>query len=281
MTLLFENLDLNEVGLLFLLVSSLSVIRERRVLPYLIAIIGSLTHGWLSILTIVGFLLVDRFHTQRSKWLLLLNAVGFAALVGAWVLIEPYRTAFLIYGLLSLTLHFRNGGMGVVPALLLTHQFYPETAPLEIVLSAAGGYLILEEVFRLAKFSQTEAVLSWLEIPLTLVIFYPFLGETQKLLEFPEALAALVTAVVLTVTIAVVLTAKKVAFHSWAEQGYQRGMGLYRATHPNLTERQNWIKSDTPTSVATDVVFVWFFWGTVAILVLWSVLIAIVQGRVG
>lgn len=281
MILPLENLDLNEVGLLFLLVGALSVIRERRVVPYLIVTLGSLSHGWFSILGVVGLLLVDRFHTQRSKWLLLLNSIGFAALIGAWGMTGYYQTVFLIYGLLTVSIHFRHGGLGVVIPLMMVHQFFPNHAAVEICLPAAGFYLILEEVLRLAKSKQVNTVMCWFEVPVVLAILYPFKDDVLQLLEAPEGLAGLSGALLISMIISGLLYMNKVPFSRWAQSGHHRGARFYRALNRSFSERQIWIQEAKPADVAPDSDFPWFFWGAVTILVLWASLIAVVQGRVG
>lgn len=281
MTLPLEHFDFNEAGLLFLLVGALSVIREKRVVPYLVVAIGALTHGWLSILLLAGLVIVDRFHTQRSKWLLLLNSLGFAALVGAWVLTGFYQSAFLLYGLLAMSIHFRQGGLGVVFPLMMVHQFYPQAAPLEITLAAAGFYLVIEEVLRLTKSAQIEQVMRMIEIPVVLAILFPFHEAAQKLLEAPEGLAGLSAALVITVALAAVLYGKRVPFDRWVQSGYSRGSGFYQLLNRSFSERQGWVKPGKPATIPCDGDFRLFFWAAVVILVCWAVLIAFVQGRVG
>lgn len=276
-----ETFDLNQIGLLFLLVSALSVIREKRIIPYLIVVLGSLTHGWFTVLLLVGLILIDRIHTQRSKWLLLTNAVGLAALVGASVLGNFYQTIFLVFGLLMVSVHLRQGGLGVVPALALTHQFFPSHGDFEIILAAAAFYLVLEEVLRLAKIKNVDSIMAWIELPIVLAVFYPFKEYILKIVDNPQALTVLAGSLLVAAVVSGLVFGKKIGFDKMVRGIYSRGARMYKGFNRSFGEGQGWIQAAKSATAVVDGEFKFFFWSALSILAAWVILIVVIRGRIG
>lgn len=160
----FDLMQFDQTNLLFLLITAVALIRERRLLPFVIGAFGNLFHGSLGAVFLVCLISWHRMDFKRSRWVQLKDAFGFLLILIGSVATGPFRDTSILFGVLAVSLSFGRGALGIIPALLLLRQYFPHPEPLEVILGAAGFYLVMVEALRWSKSSREYFIRALLEI---------------------------------------------------------------------------------------------------------------------
>jgi hypothetical protein len=181
----FDFLQFDQTNLWFFVLSALGLVRERRILPFLIVILGNLVHGSLPASLLASLILWHRMDLPAPKWVQLKDALGFFLIFVSMVAPEPVQEFCVCFGVLILSMSFGRGGLGVIPAVLLLRQFVTHPQDLEILMGVAGLYWVSAEGLRLAKISQEKLIRSILEGICSLGILYGLKDVFLKWIEEP------------------------------------------------------------------------------------------------
>jgi hypothetical protein len=274
-----EFLQLNQISLAVFAVAALSVIREKNIFPYVLALVGSVLFGNFSAVLIAAFVFLYRIYFQPSRWVQLKDALAvFFILVGSAVP-EPYQQFMMTVGVIGLSLNFGNTRLGLVPPLLLIHALFGDQINVEIVLGGAAGYLALTELVRLLKSKHERKILAGLEIPALVLILFPLQAYILKWIE-QETLIWLGGAIALIA----------VSFSAWVKWKDPDFKSIYLKTQQRVarssqyiatffTDRRRWMKEAEPvTSYELDFYFDRLFYAVVLVSVAWAVVLFVKGG---
>ncbi len=177
------NLELSQpdqTTILFFLFSAAGLIRERRALPFVMVILGSLLHGPMVAALVAGLMIWHRIDRKAETWVQLKDFLGIFLIMGGAISPPPFGEFFAFIGVLLVSLSFGKGFLGILPALLLYRQYYPQPERPEIALVAAGVYWVAAESFRWFKSENEERVLTVLEVIGVATILQGFSGEFER-----------------------------------------------------------------------------------------------------
>jgi hypothetical protein len=219
----FDFLQFDQTNLWFFVVSALGLIRERRILPFVLVIIANLIHGEMAATLIAGLFFWHQLDRGAAKWIQLKSALGFLMVFMAAVTPEPYQEFAACFGVLLLSLNFGQGGLGVIPAVVLLREYVPHPPFMEVLLGVAAFYWVTLEGLRLLKLKQIDLIAATLETLCTLGILF---GLRDLFLKFSDEVVLLsVGAGVLLVTLMIA------ALVSFRGDAFWR---FYRKTKVNL-----------------------------------------------
>ncbi len=217
------NLELSQpdqTTILFFIFSAVGLIRERQALPFLMVLLGSLLHGPMVAALVAGLLIWHRIDRKVRVWVRLKDFVGIFLIMGGAISPEPLGEFFTFIGVLLVSLSFGRGYLGILPALLLFRQYYPQPERPEIALVAAGIYWIAAESFRWFKSEQEERILTALEVACAGVILSGFSGQFEKWAENNVVIALGSTLLF--------VTAALFAWTKWRLEGFRRSLLAFR-----------------------------------------------------
>ncbi len=278
MILDLSTFNFDQWSWVYLALSSLMVVRERRVVPFVLCLFGSFVQSWLGLFLIAAVSLLDRLYTQKSKWLVFVQGVGLVSMFMAWHAPEVIRDYYLVFGVFCHSFHFRFGRLGVVVPLLMAHAYVPQFSRVELTLGAAGFYLLLEESLRLSKSKHNETIMKWVELPVVVMLLLPLYSVLEGLSLEPEVLVPFASLASLMTVAGTLLALKKVSFHHVAERVRSRGARVYKWTHRGFSERRNWIKESDWSMDVGERTQDFVFWGVVLTVIIWTSLILLSRG---
>jgi hypothetical protein len=179
-TLELTHFDQNAI--LFLVVSALSLIRERQILPFGVVIIGAIFQGPIVLSLLAALIAWHRMDRAASRWIQLKDLLGVFFMIGASLSTDVLQSFFIFFGTFLIALNPGGGLLGTLPAIVLLRQVHPNPEFLEIGLGFAALYWVVAEVFRFVK-SQHEAItLAVLEFVCSAVVLINLRPEADKLL---------------------------------------------------------------------------------------------------
>ena len=189
----------DQAALLFFIFAAIGLVRERKILPFIIVAVGILLNGVLSAILVAGLILWHRMDTDANKWVQLKDAFGFFCIMIGAIAAEPYQQLTVLMGSLLLSLSFGQGGLGIIPPLLLLRQYVPHPEPIELPLIGAGVFCLISEIGHWSKIKHAKPVSAISEVICSLVILAGMRELGLKLLEDTSALvfAGLVFVVIL------------------------------------------------------------------------------------
>jgi hypothetical protein len=163
---------------------------------------------------------VDR---QAKKWVQLKAALGFLLVFMAAVTPEPLQPFAVCFGVLMLALNFGQGGLGVIPAVVLLREYVPNPPYLEILLGVAAFYWVAIEGLRFAKLKQEAIVFATLETLCSIGVLFGLRDIFLKFADEPVLIAIGSGLVVVILLVASLVRFRREAFWSF-----------YRKTKTNL-----------------------------------------------
>ena len=98
------NLNLtqfDQAALLFFVLASVGLIRERKILPFVIVALGTLLNGMLAAVLLCGLILWHRMDSGCLKWVQLKDTFGFLLILMASILPAPFQEFGIIKGNVS------------------------------------------------------------------------------------------------------------------------------------------------------------------------------------
>jgi|GEM_PF-3689164 len=275
----FGIFQFTQVSLFVMLVALVGLVRERKVLPFLLVIFGAMMNGAIAAALIAATVLWVRFNEDAPKGLRLKDAMSVLFLIVAAAVPTPYREFMLCLGTLALSIHFAIGNLGIIPALLLVHLYLGDEIPLEFVLGASGAYIVIAEIFKLSKSKYTRRVLQFIEIPAIVGILYP-LKDDFVIWASDELLLWIATG--LFVAIGGVMLWAQVKNPDFSAIYQKMNAWTLRRLQPTgslSANRVSWIDPSPPERpLGFSVYLDRLFWGLAAILVAWGALILLAQG---
>lgn len=173
----------DQANLLFFLFAAVGLIRERRVLPFLIVVLGSVFIGSVSAVMLAGLILWNLMDSGKSKWVQLKDSFGFLLIVMGSVLPSPYQEFGIFLGACFVSLSFGKGGLGVIPPLLLLRQYVPHPEPIEPIFIGAGAFWLMVEIVAWAKVESAGAMIAIFEVLASLAILSGFKEIASKVLD--------------------------------------------------------------------------------------------------
>ncbi len=185
----FDLFQFDQTNLLFLVLSAVGLIRERRILPFVIVALGNLIHGPMGAVFLSALIAWHRMDFNRSRWVQLKDGFGFLLILVGAVAAGPFREVIIFFGVLAVSLSFGRGALGVIPPLLLLRQYLPHPEPLEVILGSAGFYWLMVEVLRWSKSKQEYLIRAILEVICTLGILFGLRDYALKIAEDPGFIA--------------------------------------------------------------------------------------------
>jgi hypothetical protein len=169
--------------------SAFALIRERKVLPFLLSLVGALFQGPAVSCVIAALVAWHRMERDRSKWIQIKDFAGLFFILAGAVAVEPERALFCWFGVFLVSVNFGGSALGTLPALLLLRQYHPNPEFLEIALVGHALYWILVEVSRWTEIPSGHLVLSWAEILGVILILSSFKAEVEMILAVPSLAA--------------------------------------------------------------------------------------------
>lgn len=274
----FDFLQLNQTALFVFLVALIGVVRERTVLPFVVVALGSFLSGNIAAALISSLIVWTRFDGNAPVWVRFKDAMAMFFIIAASALPEPYREFMICLGTLFLSIHFGFGKLGVIPALLLTHIYLGESIPLEFVLGGAGFYIVTAEILRLAKSPHEERVLQWLELPVILVILYPFLDAVLRWSQDEVLLGSGIGLLVVILGFLTWFKVKKPDLGEIYENLNAKSTSGLTSISGLVGNRLSWIRTEAEPEVTSELSFDRLFWGMVMLMGIWGLLVLLHQG---
>jgi predicted membrane channel-forming protein YqfA (hemolysin III family) len=210
----------DQTTVLFFLFSAVGLVRERQVLPFLMVVIGTLLHGPLVAALVAGLVIWHRMDRQAVDWVRLKDYVGLFFIMGGAISPEPFQGFFAFTGVVLLSFSFGKGFLGILPALLLFRQYFPQPERPEIALIAAGAYWVAAESFRWFKSAHEGSVLIGLELVCSAVILLGFSGEFDRW--FAHSVVIALGSTILFVVVALF------AWTRWRLEGFRKTLLAFR-----------------------------------------------------
>jgi hypothetical protein len=243
------NLDFmqfDQTNLWFFFLSALGLLRERRVLPFLIVILGNLIHGALPAALLAGLILWHRIDLPSPKWVQLKDAVGLFFIFAASVAPEPFQSFCICAGILAFSLSFGKGALGVIPPVLLLRQFVSHPADLEILMGIAGLYWVAAEGLRFSKTAKESVIRSIFEVICSLGILIGLKEVFLKWTDDPNLIGVGAGLAVFMLAIAAIVHFRTTQFWSF----YRRSKV---SLSKSLTFGNRFISSSEPWGVEPEV----------------------------
>ncbi len=202
----------DQAALLFFVFAAIGLIRERKILPFLIVAVGCLLNGPLAAVLLTGLILWHRIDTSTNKWIQLKDVFGFFLILIGAIAGEPYQELTVLMGATLVSLSFGKGGLGVIPPLLLLRQYVQHPDPIELPFVGAGAYVLVSEIVGWAKLKHAKLVLCISEVVFSLLILVGMRELAPKLLEEPGTLVFAGATLLVIIVLA--------AWVNWKNQGF-------------------------------------------------------------
>lgn len=197
----FNISQFDQTLFLFFVFSALGLIRERTVLPFVLAVIGVLFFGPVAATLLAALILWSRIESKRSKWIQLKDGFGFILLMIASVSPEPLQQFCAVMGCLFISFSFGLGGLGVLPAALLVRQYVPHPPSIEVTWIGFAVYLSSVEIIRWAKLKREALAVSISDSVCSLILLYGLKDFVIRVIEEPALTAIGASILVLTLIV--------------------------------------------------------------------------------
>jgi hypothetical protein len=195
-----ELVQFDQTAILFLAVSALALIRERKVLPFVVVLAGSLLQGPLVMVLLAALIAWHRMDRAASRWIQLKDLTGAFFLMASSMTVDALQAFFLVAGVFLVAVNLGGGMLGTLPAVVLLRQAYPHPESLEIGLGAGALFWVVSEILRFAKSKHEGQILAWAEALCSLLVLINFRAEAEKVAGEPSylGLAGFILVAVLT-----------------------------------------------------------------------------------
>jgi hypothetical protein len=240
-----ELSHLDQATVLFFIFSAIGLIRERKVLPFVIVLLGTIVHGPLIAVMLAALITWHRMDAEASMGIQFKDLFGVLLLLVSALSPAPVREFTALVGVAMMSLSFGRGMLGAIPALVLLRQYFQEPEGIEVVLSGAGIYWVAAEAMRWLKFKKQEQVLPVLEGLCTLVILYGFHQDFPKWMD-DSALVALGSGIFF-------FSAGTYSWIHWKNEGFLRFARGFRSSLLKIlvfggrffTDKEPWFETDS------------------------------------
>ena len=216
------SLDLShfdQTAVFFSVVSALALIRERRILPFLMVAAGAVFLGPLVLAAIAALVAWHRADRGACKWVQLKDLCGMFFLAGAALSTDALQAFFLFFGVFLVVANFSGGMLGTLPGVLLLRQAHPHPEFLEATLGVGAFFWVLKEVFRFVKTPHEAKILGALELVFACVVLANFRAESEKILSEPAFIGAGALILLLALSLAFWKRAREEGFWSFGDVG--------------------------------------------------------------
>jgi hypothetical protein len=236
-----ELSTMDQTGVLFLVFSAIGLIRERRVLPFVLVLAGFLFHGPFAAVWVASLVVWHRFDRSATKWIQIKDMLGLAFVLGSTFSSETLQSFLTVFGVFLLTVNIGGGLLGTLPALALLRQYHAHPEYLELSLGGAVVYWVAAEVFRWTKSRNEKEVLAYLEAAGGVLLLVNYRADIERILEDTLYLGIGGSLLALEAALFFWVRFKPKGFRSF----YQASRGrLVRA----LTSGTQWVKGREPWS---------------------------------
>jgi hypothetical protein len=178
-----ELSTIDQTGILFLVFSAIGLIRERRVLPFVLVLAGTIFQGAFAAVLVAGLVVWHRLDRNATKWIQVKDMLGLVFVLGSAFSSETLQSFLTVFGVFLLTVNLGGGLLGTLPALALLRQYHPHPEYLELALGGAGIYWVAAEVFRWTKFDKEREALSYLEAFGAAILLVNYRADIERILE--------------------------------------------------------------------------------------------------
>ncbi|NDG86291.1 MAG: hypothetical protein EBX52_14780, partial [Proteobacteria bacterium] len=214
-----EFAHFDQTSILFLVVSALALIRERKVLPFIMVTLGAVFQGPMVLSLIAALVAWHRADRDASRWVQLKDLCGLFFLVGASLSSDALQLFFLFAGVFLVVANFGSGLLGTLPGILLLRQAHPHPEFFEVSLGFGALFWIMTEVFRFLKTRHEARILASLELLFAFVVMLNFRAEFEKILSEPGFIGAGAATAVLMLGLSLWARARNEGFWSFGDQG--------------------------------------------------------------
>ena len=261
-TLELTHFDQNAI--LFLVVSALALIRERRVIPFLVVALGAVFQGPLVLSLLAALIAWHRMDRAVSKWVQLKDLLGLFFLIGASLSTDVLQAFFLMIGTVLIAINPGDGLLGTLPAIILLRQIHPTPEFPEVAFAFTALYWVTAEALRFFKSTQETKVLAVLEFVCGAVVLINLRQEAEKVLLDPVFVGIGAAILVLNLTQMFWTRIRVAGFWSFQESGRAALARLFLGGG-NLLRRNQRLASDEPLaqnlnfSESMDGIVYWVF----------------------
>ncbi|MBU6153061.1 MAG: hypothetical protein KGP28_02055 [Bdellovibrionales bacterium] len=176
----------DQTAVLLSLICGFSLVRERRVLPFLMVLVGAFFHGPVIPCFVAAMVVWHRMGAGCGKWIQIKDFAGVFFILSGAIAPDPVRAFFSVFGVILIAANFGGSALGTLPAILFLRQYHPNPEYLEVALVGHASYWILVEVSRWTEIPGEHRVLSWAEVLATLLILSSFKDEIGIMIANPE-----------------------------------------------------------------------------------------------
>ncbi len=209
----------DQTAVLLILVSALALIRERRVLPFGMVLLGALVQGQIVMILLAALTAWHRLDRAASRWIQLKDLAGVFLVMAASMSADALQAFFLLTGVFLITVNLGGGMLGPLPALLLLRQAHPNPEFFEVVLGAGASYWLVAEILRFTKSKHEGQILAWLEALSAIAILASFRGEAERIADEPLYLGIVCAGVALVLSLAFWKRIRTLGFWSFRISG--------------------------------------------------------------
>lgn len=173
----------DQTGVLFLVFSALGLIRERRVLPFVLVLAGAIFQGPFAAVLVASLVVWHRFDRSAAKWIQVKDMLGLMFVLGSALSTDTLQSFLTVFGVFLLTVNLGGGLLGTLPALVLLRQFHPHPDYLELALGGAAVYWVAAEVFRWTKTLREREILAYLEAAGSVLLMFNYRTDIERILD--------------------------------------------------------------------------------------------------
>ena len=177
-----ELSTIDQTGVLFLVFSAIALIRERRVLPFVLVLVGALFQGPFVAVMVAALVVWYRFDRSAARWIQVKDMLGLVFVIGSTLSGDTLQAFLTVFGVFLLTVNLGGGLLGTLPALALLRQYHPHPDHLELALGGAAVYWVGAEVFRWTKAKNEREILAYLEAAGSLSLLFNYRSEIEPIL---------------------------------------------------------------------------------------------------
>ena len=213
----FEFFQFDQTNVLYFMVSALGLLRERRILPFLILALGSLMYGDLTAALLTSLILWFRMDVSVPKWVQLKDSLGLFLIFIAAVAPAPIREFSICLGVFILSVSFGMGELGILPAILLLRQYIPYPIHVEVLLGGIAVYWVTSEFLRFTKNVREKLFRTAIEVVSSLGILFELQAQVLKWIDVPVLVTLSATILLVSIVIGSMLFWRKERFYSYSE----------------------------------------------------------------
>ncbi len=270
---------MSEIAIVVLVASILSVVREKQILPFAIAALGSLVTGNVAVVAVAGLSLLYRCYYSKHRAGLAKDSLAVLFLILGAALPDPYREFMMTMGAIIFSVNFGTAKLPILPALLIVYDLFGKQIQIEFVIGAFAFFLIVSEALLIFKSAKRELVLKIIEVPVLGFIFIPFYSYVQEWVAVDVLLWSAVGMIIVALVLFIWIKVKSPNMTQIYERVQARILSV-------LEPLSSFIKEGVPVTIKTEfsipnefrLRFNSVFVGVLALVVAWVSIVLILRG---